>query len=54
MYEYLPSLPIALYNRAGNCSIIHWFWLSDRLLISQATPFADEACEIIIIHLEEC
>ena len=48
MYEYLPSLPIVF------CSIIHWFWLSNCLLISQATPFVDEACEIIIIHLEEC
>ena len=24
---------------------LHWFWASNHSLISQATPFADEACE---------
>ena len=42
MYDYLPFLPIA-----------HWFQLSDRSLISQATPSADVACDTIIICLEE-
>ena len=25
------------------CVVQHWFWLSDRSLTLQATPFADEA-----------
>ena len=41
MYEYLPFLPIASFR------------LSNPSLISQATSFADEDCETIIIHLEE-
>ena len=31
----------------------HWFWLSDHFMMLQATPFADEACETIIVCLEE-
>ena len=31
----------------------HWFRLSDRSLISQATPFTDEACETTIVCYEE-
>ena len=34
----------------GQCDVLR---RPDRSLISQATPFADEACETIIIHLEE-
>ena len=34
MHEYLPFFPSVLYSTA-------WFWLPNRLLISQATPFAD-------------
>ena len=42
MYKYLPYLAIA-----------HWFRLSDRSPISQATPFASDACETISVRLEE-
>ena len=36
MHEHLPFLPVAPYSTA-------WFRLSDRSLISQATPFADRS-----------
>ena len=35
------------------CVAQHWFRLSDRSLISQATPFADDARETIIVRFEE-
>ena len=38
---------------SAHCVIQHWFWVSDRLLILQATPFADEACETIV-RTESC
>ena len=37
MHEYLPFLLVAPYSTA-------WFQLSNCSLISQATPFTDEAC----------
>ena len=36
MHEHLPFLPVAPYSTA-------WFRLSNRSLISQATPFADRS-----------
>ena len=38
MHEYLPFLPVVSYSTT-------WFRLSDRSLISQTTPFVDEAGE---------
>ena len=43
MHEHLPFLPVAPYSTA-------WFWLSDRSLISQATPFADHS----VGRMENC
>ena len=43
---------ISIYS--AHCVIQPWFQLSDCLLISQATPFTDEACKTIFFHLEEC
>ena len=39
--------------KSSNCIVQHWFRLSDGSLISQATPFTDEACETTIVRLEE-
>ena len=33
------------YYLSAHCVVQHWLRLSDRLFISQATPFADEVCE---------
>ena len=40
MHEHLPFLPVAPYSTA-------WFRLSDRSLISQATPFADRSVKLL-------
>ena len=34
-----------LFTLSALCVVQYWFRFSDRLLISQATPFAEEACE---------
>ena len=41
----LPLIPFL-----GQCDALQ---RPDRSLISQATPFADDACETIVVHLEE-
>ena len=40
-----PHNRVWIFTLSAHCVVQHWFRLSDRSLISQATPFADEACE---------
>ena len=47
MHKYLP-FPIA------HCAVQHWFWLLNRLLISQATAFTDVASETNLSFERTC